>query len=70
MSRSRRRGVVVALAVGLTVTAAVQLATGWAIHTDRVPLRDPLYLDKLAALRGRPAFGPGAPAGTGFRRRS
>lgn len=62
MIRSRRRGVVVALAVGLAVTTAVQLATGWAIHTDRVPLRDPLYLDKLAALRARPAFGPDAPA--------
>ncbi len=55
---ARNREVVVALAFGLTVALAAQLATGWAIRTDRVPLRDPPYLDKLAALRARPAFGP------------
>ena len=60
--KTRRRGVAVALAVGVAVTVAVQLVTGWAIHTDRVPLRDPLYLDKLARLRARPAFRPGTPA--------
>jgi hypothetical protein len=59
----RRRGeVVVSLAVGAAVWVAVQLLTGWAIHTDRVPLRDPLYLDKLEALRALPAFNPDAPA--------
>ena len=52
----RSRRVAVALAVAAVVVAAAQLLTGWAIHTDRVPLRDPLYLDKLAAIRERPAF--------------
>ena len=52
----------VALAVGAAVTVTLQLVTGWAIHTDRVPLRDPLYLDKFAALRARPAFNPDTPA--------
>jgi hypothetical protein len=55
---TRRQRVVVALAVGATLVAAVQLVTAWAIHTDRAPLRDPLYLDKLSALRKRPAFAP------------
>jgi hypothetical protein len=40
----------------LVVAGAVQLATGWMIHTDRLPLRDPIYHDKLALLRARPGF--------------
>ena len=57
-ARTTHRRAVVALAAGLTVAAAVQLAMGWAIQTDRVPLRDPLYLDKLAMLRVHPGFTP------------
>lgn len=53
---TRSRRVVVALAVGAATVVVVQLLTGWAIRTDRVPARDPLYLDKLADLRARPAF--------------
>jgi hypothetical protein len=53
---------VVALAFGAAVAVVVQLVTGWAIHTDRVPLRDPLYLDKFATLRAQSAFRPGPPA--------
>jgi hypothetical protein len=45
----------VALAVCAAAAVAAQLLTAWAIHTDRVPARDPLYLDKLADLRARPA---------------
>jgi hypothetical protein len=62
----RRRRAAVALALGLLVMLAVQLATGWAIQTDRMPLRDPLYLDKLASLRAHPGFAPtGHPTGAG-----
>jgi len=57
-SPNRARRVAVTIAVGAAVVVVVQLVTGWAIHTDRVPLRDPLYFDKLAALRARPAFSP------------
>lgn len=59
----RKRAAAVAMVCGVVVAAAVQLATGWAIRTDRVPLRDPMYLDKLALLRQRPAFAPGAHTG-------
>lgn len=59
--KDRQRGIAGSLAVGLAVVVAAQLLTGWAIHTDRVPLRDPLYLDKLEALRGLPGFNPDAP---------
>lgn len=51
-----RRRVGTALAVAASVVVAVQLLTGWAIRTDRIPARDPLYLDKFADLRARPAF--------------
>ncbi len=60
---NRKRAAAVALVCGLVVAAVVQLATAWAICTDRMPLRDPMYLDKLALMRARPAFAPGAPPG-------
>lgn len=58
MTAARRR-VVTALAVAAFVVGAAQLLTGWAIRTDRIPARDPLYLDKFADLRARGAFAPG-----------
>ena len=60
---SRRRSAAVALGVGLVVAVAVQLATGWAVHTDRLPLRDPMYRDKLELLRARPGFAPAGESG-------
>jgi hypothetical protein len=60
---SRRRGAAVALAVGAVVAVGVQLGTGWAIHTDRLPLRDPIYFDKLELMRARPGFAHADPSG-------
>jgi hypothetical protein len=58
--RSARRGAVVALGAGLAVALAVQLAAGWAIHTNRMPLRDPTYTDKFDKLLTHPGFTQGA----------
>jgi hypothetical protein len=54
--RSARRNAIVAFTVGLAVVAVVQLAIGWAIRTNRAPLRDPIYTDKLETLRNHPGF--------------
>jgi hypothetical protein len=48
----------VALGAGLAVALAVQLAAACAIRADLLPLRDPPYADKLAALRAHPGFAP------------
>lgn len=61
--RARRRAAV-AVWVGLVAFLATQLALGWAIDTDRSPIRDPIYFDKLAVLRTHPAFFPGQMSGT------
>lgn len=54
--RNRTRRAVVAVIAGLVLFLGVQLGTGWAIHTERLPLRDPLYFDKRNLLRNHPAF--------------
>lgn len=59
-ARPRRRNATVALGVALAAMAAAQFATAWAIHTDRLPVRDPLYTDRFAALGAHPGFAPGA----------
>jgi hypothetical protein len=59
---TRRRSAAVALIVGVVVAAGAQLSLGWAASTDRLPLRDPAYADKLALLRALPAFTSSAPA--------
>lgn len=56
--RSRRRAVA-AVAVGLVVFAAAQVGLGVAIDTERSPLRDPIYFDKLKLFARHPAFTPG-----------
>jgi hypothetical protein len=45
-----------ALAIGAVLFFAVQFGLGWAVHTERNPLRDPIYFDKLALLKQHPAF--------------
>jgi hypothetical protein len=52
--RTRRAGLAVAL--GLAAFAACQLLTDQAIRNEWVPLRDPIYFDKLDLLRTHPAF--------------
>ena len=52
---SRRRAAK-AVGIGFALFFAVQLGLGWAVHTERSPLRDPIYFDKLAQLRKHPAF--------------
>jgi hypothetical protein len=56
-----RRRAAAALAVGLVAILGTQLGFGWAINTERSPLRDPIYFDKLALLRQHRAFFPAAP---------
>lgn len=56
---ARKRRAAVAVVAGLVIVAAVQVCFGLAVHTERSPLRDPIYFDKLALLRARPAFFPG-----------
>jgi len=56
--RTRQRRAAITLAVGVVVMLAIQLPLGWAIHSDRIPLRDPLYLDKFTTLRAHPGFAP------------
>ncbi|MBX9623540.1 MAG: DUF1574 domain-containing protein [Gemmataceae bacterium] len=56
---ARKKRAVAAVVGGLVLAAAVQVGFGLAVHTERSPLRDPIYFDKLALLRGRPAFFPG-----------
>ena len=55
-ARSARRGAAVALGIGVAVLVAAQLAAGWAIHTNRMPLRDPIYADRIETLRDNPDF--------------
>ncbi len=57
---TRRRGAAIALAVGAAVLIAIQVGTGLAIQTERLPLRDPIYFDKLDLLRKHAAFFPGS----------
>lgn len=56
--RARRswRGSRSAIVVGFIAFAAAQVGLGWAIDTERNPLRDPIYFDKLVQLRRHPAF--------------
>ena len=53
---SRARRAALATGLGLGLFFAVQLGLGWAIHTERNPLRDPIYFDKVEQLRKRTAF--------------
>jgi hypothetical protein len=59
---SRRTNATAALLVGLVIALSAQLGLTVAIHTDHLPLRDPVYTDKLVLLRTRPGFSP-APVG-------
>jgi len=54
--RDRRRRAKFSIGLGLVMFLAIQFGLGWSVHTERVPLRDPVYFDKLAQLRNRPAF--------------
>jgi hypothetical protein len=58
---NRRARAAVALIAGAVVSLSAQLGLSWAVHTDRLPLRDPVYADKFALLCGRPGFMPTAP---------
>jgi len=58
-TRRRARSAVVG---GAVLFVGVQAALGYAIHTERSPLRDPLYFDKVKLFRGHPAFLPGPDA--------
>ena len=51
-----------ALAVGAALVIAIQVGTGLAIQTEQLPLRDPIYFDKLDLLRKHAAFFPGSQA--------
>ncbi len=53
-SRARRAGLAVVL--GLVAFVASQLLTDQAIRNEWVPLRDPIYFDKLDLLRTHPVF--------------
>ena len=55
-----RRSAATAIAVGIAVFAAAQLGLGWAVDTERSPLRDPIYFDKFAQLKHHPAFFAGS----------
>ncbi len=55
----RRPRAAIAVCIGFSFIAASQLVLGWAIDTERIPLRDPIYFDKLALFREHPAFFPG-----------
>ena len=57
-----RRFAATAVVVGLACFFAMELSLGWAVHTERSPLRDPIYFDKLAKLRQHSAFFPTASA--------
>lgn len=59
--RSRRRRAAGAVGGGLALILAAQLVLGWAIDTERLPLRDPIYFDKLAIFRTHAAFHTPAP---------
>ncbi len=52
----KARGAALAVAFGFAVALTIQLATGWIARTDRVPLSDPQYSDKLALLRTHSGF--------------
>lgn len=54
--RTRVRRAALAVAAGLVAFVACQLVTDQAIRNEWVPLRDPIYFDKLALLRNHPAF--------------
>lgn len=65
MRASTRRKAAASLSIGFTLFFAVQIGLGWAVHTERNPLRDPIYFDKVELLRRHPAFftaGPNRPA--------
>lgn len=55
----KARAAAAAIALGFALALGVQLLTGWAVRTDRVPLADPQYTDKFAMLRARPGFASG-----------
>ena len=57
-----RRSAAIAVTVGLACFFAAALGLGWAVHTERSPLRDPIYFDKLAKLRQHRAFFPATSA--------
>ena len=50
------------MAAGFALLLAAQVVLGWAIDTERLPLRDPIYFDKLAIFRTHPAFFAPLPA--------
>lgn len=53
------RGAALAVVLGFTVALTIQVVTGWVAHTNRVPLSDPQYSNKLALLRAHPGFADG-----------
>jgi hypothetical protein len=57
-----RRSAAAAAIAGLIAFLAAQLGLGWAVHTERSPLRDPIFFDKLAKLREHRAFFAGSNA--------
>jgi len=54
--RDARRRAGIAVAVGAALFFAAQFGLGLAVHTERNPLRDPIYFDKLSLLKKHPAF--------------
>jgi hypothetical protein len=54
--RTRVRRARLAVALGVVTFALGQLLTDQAIRNEWVPLRDPIYFDKLDLLRAHPAF--------------
>lgn len=54
--RASHRRAMFGLIIGCALFFAVQFGLGWAVHTERNPLRDPIYFDKLALLKQHPAF--------------
>jgi hypothetical protein len=58
--RARRRAAL-SIVTGVALFLGSQLATGYAIDTERSPLRDPIFYDKLDLFRTHPTFFPGGP---------
>jgi hypothetical protein len=52
----RRRRAMWSVLIGVAAFFGLQLGTGWAIHTERTPIRDPIYFDKVERLCHHPAF--------------
>lgn len=53
-----RRRAALSILTGVVLVLASQVVTGYAIHTEKSPLRDPIYYDKLDLFCTHPAFFP------------